>query len=597
MRTLKKLIGQPLLSFYLSCLLCLLVCTPAQLRAQLLPGTTPDSTEAQLPEWPEDSLGRRTPRGTVYGFISAVADQDYTKAAYYLNLSPAALDMEEGEQLAQALQRLLDQGGDIMPYSWISDKPSGRMSDKLPPSIDRIGTVSVNGQTIVLLVEEIKGPEGGPLWLFSTETLEEVAEVAGDINELLTDRLLPPFLKVNRWGGVPIGHWLIELVLIGLSYLCAWGITAFIVFLIRGLWRKAATEPTSGIILALALPIRLYMAVWLFVASSQEVGISIIIRQRFNDFTVLIGMVAFLLLLWRLSDFLGNFSKNRLMMRGHLAGVSAILFFRRLVKIAIVIFGVIAILGAFGVDVTTGLAALGIGGIALALGAQKSVENFVGSVTLIADQPIRVGDFCKIGDTIGTVEQIGMRSTRIRTLDRTVVTIPNGELSSSKIENYAHRDRFRMYAVLNMRYETSPDQLRYLLVEIRAILYAHPKVDPDPARVRFVELAAASLNIEIFAYIHAKDFHEYLEIKEDLYLRIMDVVEASGSGFAFPSQTLYLARDKGLSEEKTEEAERKVKSWREKGEMHIPSFDQGEITHLKDTLDYPPKGSSQRKNS
>lgn len=185
----------------------------------------------------------------------------------------------------------------------------------------------------------------------------------------------------------------------------------------------------------------------------------------------------------------------------------------------------------------------------------------MGSVTLVADQPVRVGDFCKVGDTVGTVEQIGMRSTRIRTNDRTIVTIPNGEFSSLKIENYAHRDRFWFHPILTLRYETTPDQIRFLLVQLRSVLISHPKVDPDPARVRFIELGAHSLNIEIFAYIHASDYSGFLEIKEDLFLRMMDVVEASGTGFAFPSQTLYVARDKGISGEKALEAEEKVRKW------------------------------------
>ena len=583
----------PLLTFTLF----LLAGFPHEASAQLLPKTTEEPQEEPLPEWPEDSLGRRTPRGTAYGFIKAVSNQNYEKASLYLNLDPALLqNIEERARLARVLERLLDQGGNMMPYSWISDDTGGRKDDNLPPSLDRVGSVSANGESFNLFVEEVKGPDGGPIWLFSSETVEKIAAINGDLDVLLVDRLLPGFLKGYTWGGVPAVQWLIMLILAVLAYLAAWGVVSLFVFLIRLSWRKAATEPTAGIMRAFALPIRLYLAVWLFVASTQEVGISIIVRQRLSEITIIIGLFAFLLLLWRLSDFIGSFSERRLSVLGHLSGVSAVLFFRRLAKIAIVVFGIIAVLGAFGVDVTAGLAALGIGGIALALGAQKTVENFVGSVTLIADQPIRVGDFCKVGDTIGTVEQIGMRSTRIRTLDRTVVTIPNGELSSTKIENYAHRDRFRFYTVFGFRYETTPDQIRYLLVELRAILYAHPKVDPEPARVRFIELASASLSIEIFAYIYAKDVHEFLEVKEDLLLRMMDVVEASGTSFAFPSQTLYLTRDKGLSGEKTQDAEERVKEWRQHGEMQIPSFDPALINKLKDSVAYPPDGSAQQSN-
>ncbi len=583
--------------FFFSYTIWLLLAFTGSANGQLLPtATAKDTTEASAPAWPKDPLGRRTPRGAVSGFIQAVADQNYNKAALYLNIEPALQENGEGAELARTLQRLLDQKGSIFPYTLISDKEEGEAKDVLRPDLNRVGTITIQDETLNVFVEEIKGEEGGPIWLFSSETMHEISIIGGELAVPFLDRLLPELLEEKKWGGVPVGHWIGILILALLSFLVSWTITKVTLFLIRLLWRRAATEPTAGILQAFALPIRLYLAVWLFVASSQEVGVSIIVRQKFSAISLIIGLAAFLLLLWRLTEFITSFSEKRLTLRGHLSGVSAVLFLRRLAKIAIIVFGAIAVLGAFGVDVTTGLAALGIGGIALALGAQKTVENFVGSVTLIADQPIRVGDFCKAGDTIGTVEEIGMRSTRIRTLDRTVVTIPNGEFSSIKIENYAHRDRFRLAPVFGLRYETSPDQMRYLLVELRAILYAHPKVDPEPARVRFAEFGAASLNVEVFAYILAKDFNEFVEVREDLLLRMMDVVEASGTGFAFPSQTLYLARDKGLSEEKTREAEEKVKEWREKGEMQIPSFDAERINELKNSLSYPPNGSAKKDN-
>lgn len=583
--------------FFFFCTIWLFLVFPSFSYGQLLPsGIAKDTAAVSAPDWPEDSLGRRTPRGAVSGFIKAVAEQNYQKAALYLNVSSALQKSGEGAELARTLQRLLDQSGTIFPYSWISDKTAGDAQDVLRPNLNRVGTITIQDETVDVFVEEIKGEEGAPLWLFSSETIQHISTINGELAVPLIDRLLPSFMYETKWAGVPAGHW-VGIFLLGLvAYLIAWSLTKVTLFLVRRFWQKAASEPTAGIMRAFALPIRLYLAVWLFVAFTEEVGISIILRQKISGITVIVGMVAFLLLLWRLADFITTFSERRMTLRGHVSGVSAVLFIRRLAKITIIVFGIIAVLGAFGVDVTTGLAALGIGGIALALGAQKSVENFVGSVTLIADQPIRVGDFCKAGDTIGTVEEIGMRSTRIRTLDRTLVTIPNGEFSSTKIENYTHRDRFKFSPVFGLRYETSADQIRYLLVELRSILYAHPKVDPSPARVRFAEFGADSLNIEVFAYILAGDFNEFVEIREDLLLRMMDVVETSGTGFAFPSQTLYLARDKGLSEEKTRQTEEKVKKWRENGEMQLPAFDEGRIDKLKDSIPYPPTGAAKQDN-
>jgi len=216
-----------------------------------------------------------------------------------------------------------------------------------------------------------------------------------------------------------------------------------------------------------------------------------------------------------------------------------------------------------GVNVTAGLAALGVGGLAIALGAQKLFENLIGSLTLLADRPVRIGDFCRFGQTLGTVEEIGIRSTRIRTLDRTVLTVPNGEFATLHIENYSQRDRFWFHPILNLRYETGTDQMRYVLQELRAMLGEHPKVDKNSMRVRMIGLAAYSLDIEIFAYIYAWDYASFLEIQEELLLSCMEVVEKSGTGFAFPSRTLYLGRDSGLNEARTLEAEEAIRRQRE----------------------------------
>lgn len=299
-----------------------------------------------------------------------------------------------------------------------------------------------------------------------------------------------------------------------------------------------------------------------------------------------------MLLLWQLVDTLTKFTQRRLSLRGNQAGVSAILFLRRAVKIALIVIGIIAALDTFGFNVTTGLAALGIGGIALALGAQKTVENFVGSVTLIADQPVRIGDFCKVGEILGTVEQIGMRSTQIRTNDRTIVTIPNGEFAALKIENFAHRDKFFFHPIFRIRLDATPDQIRYLLVELRAILYAHPKVNPQPARIRFIEITTDALKLEVFAYINAIDFDRFLEIQEDIYLRMLDVIKASGTDLALPSQTVYLGKDQRPSPEQAEAIKSTVDAWRKTNDMHIPSFDEERLKELNNTIIYPPAGSS-----
>ncbi|MGV3589369.1 MAG: mechanosensitive ion channel family protein [Adhaeribacter sp.] len=518
-----------------------IIATPAS--AQLLPSSDTTS-EVSAPQWLPDSLGRRTPRGTVAGFIDAVADENYTKAALYLNLDSTLRKTEDRENQARALQRLLDKGGRIMPYSFISDKPEGNADDNLGPNLDRVGTATANGESFDLILEKSVDTTGAPLWLFSAQTFKRIpADTQAVAEAPVANKVLPKGLKDYKWGGVSVGHWLGMVLLAVLAYLAAWGITIAVTFIIRVVWHKSKEEPTVGIIKAFALPIRLYLAAWILVVSSQEVGISIIVRQRFSETTVIVGLVAILLLIWRLLDVVSRFGEKELTRRGIMSGISVVLFLRRAAKIALIVLGIITILGTLGFDVTTGIAALGIGGIALALGAQKTVENFVGSVTLIADQPIRVGDFCRVGQTLGTVEQIGMRSTRLRTSERTIVTIPNGEFASLQIENFAHRDRILFAPKLRLHYQTTTDQIREILKALRTLLAENAEVDPTSARVRFIEIAPDSRTVEIYSYILTNDYNKFLSIQEELILSIMEIVQNKGQGFAFPAQNLYLAQN------------------------------------------------------
>ena len=244
-----------------------------------------------------------------------------------------------------------------------------------------------------------------------------------------------------------------------------------------------------------------------------------------------------------------------------------------------------------GADMVPLLAGLGVGGLAIALAAQRTFANFIGSLILFANKPVQVGDFCRYGDQIGTVEYIGLLSTRIRSLERTIVTVPNAEFSEMKLDNFTKRDMRLFKTVLQLRYETTAEQMRYILAKLREMLLAHPKVLPAPARVRLVGYGAYSKDLEVFAYLDCQDQDTFLAMQEDVLLRMEDIIAEAGSGFAFPSQTTYLSRDSGLDAERQDAAEAQVDEWRERGKLPFPEFDDQEREHLKGILDYPPKGS------
>lgn len=571
-------------------LLLTLLVMPNTVSSQLL-GSAKTVTEEPEKE-PEDSLGRRTPQGTVNGFIKAIGDQNYLRASQYFVLSKRSYrKTAERIKIAKTFQQLLDQGGNLSPSSIISNKETGRADDDLAIGVDLVGNISTNKTVIQLYVENQSDDSQPALWLFSAETVEAIVSADVTNEKTFLDRVLPNVLLEKKLGNVPLGHWAVVVIMVLVSYLLSRMLLFAFVFVVQKVWKKAESDRGRAIIEAFELPIHMYLGVILFVVFTQRMGISIVVRQRYSIIIITIGIIAFLILLWRMTDFVSTFTRRRMSLSGRISAVSTILFLNRTTKAAIIVIGIIAILGIIGVDVTAGLAALGIGGIALALGAQKTIENFVGSVSLIADQPLRVGDYCRVDDIKGTVESIGMRSTTLRTSARTIVTIPNGQLSASKIENYAHRDRFIFNPILNFRMETTPDQMRYLLVEIRSLLYAHPAVLDSPPIVRFTGVTADALKVEITAYIEAVNFEKSQEVQEDLLLRLMDIIEKSGTSLAYPSQTIYMARDAASSDEKSAEVSEIVKKWKNENQLQLPNFDPKRVEELKNSIQYPDEGS------
>jgi small-conductance mechanosensitive channel len=231
----------------------------------------------------------------------------------------------------------------------------------------------------------------------------------------------------------------------------------------------------------------------------------------------------------------------------------------------------------------------------VALAAQPTLQNLLSGFTLYADRPISVGDFCRFGDKTGTVEEIGLRSTRLRTVDRTVISVPNAQFLDMELENFSRRDRFYFATTLQLRYETTPDQMRYVLVELRKLLIAHPMVVPEPMRVRFKELGAHSLDIELYCYILSPDSDVYAAAREDLLLRIMSTVEEAGAQFAFPSIVSYAAQDVAPDTSRVHEIEAKVEKWRVTETLPFPDFEWQTKAELSGTLDYPPLGSVDRR--
>ncbi|WP_162138082.1 mechanosensitive ion channel family protein [Pararhodospirillum photometricum] len=541
-----------------------------------------------------DALGRETPEGMVRGLLKAMAEEDYGRAAAYLDVPTrrAARKGLSGPDLALALQRILDKGGFLEPASRLSTAPEGRLDDGLDPNLERFATVRTADGPVDLLAQRLPGPDDTLIWLVSSTTVTQLPALTDQVASGLLERLLPSGLDEGpRFRGVPLTHWGALLGLAVVAYLASSLLTALIRLGAAVALRREEQGLYRRLIEAALAPFRVCLAVWAFALGGLYLGVSVVARQTLGALAEMVGWIGLAWFLWRIVDAFSAASLDRMSRQGKTGALAAVRFFQRTGKVVILAGAVIVVMDTSGFDVSAGLAALGIGGLAVALGAQKTIENLVGSLMLIADRPIREGDFCKVGTTLGTVEDIGLRSTRIRTLARTVVSIPNGELAAVSIENYSRRDMFWFHPILSLRLDTTPDQIRYLLVTLRELLYAHPRVDPTPARVRFRGVSRDCVDLEMFAYVRAEDYADFLEVQEDLTLQVMDVVAASGAAFALPGQTLHLGRDTPTDPGLRETAEAQVRAWREAGSLPLPRFPDERIAELKGSIPYPPPGS------
>ncbi len=213
----------------------------------------------------------------------------------------------------------------------------------------------------------------------------------------------------------------------------------------------------------------------------------------------------------------------------------------RIATILVVTAIVVVSLQRLGVPIAGLIAGVGVGGLAIALAAQSTLENFIGGIILYADQPVKVGDFCKFGDRRGLVEDVGLRSVKIRTLDRTIVTIPNADFAKLQLENLADRDRVLLRENLRLRYETTREQLQGVMSELESMLREHERIAAEPLRVRFNGFGEYFLEVELYAHAITYAWPEFLEIREDVLLKVMDIVERSGTRLALPTGVRYVS--------------------------------------------------------
>jgi MscS family membrane protein len=517
------------------------MCVPVLLGMCTLCPSAQAPSETPKPEGQEaiaqDPLNRLSPQTSVISFLETCRSGNFERAARYLNLDRLPRDqrLNDGPRLAQQLGRLLDRDAQF-DIATLSKDPQGDRSDGLPPDRERIGSYDVGGKTLELQLERSTRRAGLAVWIFSSDSVALIPQLVQITSDSSIEKYLPTVLVTWSLAGTPAWRWIaLALLILAIAAVSRW-LAGLTISVVRPLFRKFAPQVESSFLDALAGPVQLLLAGTLLRAEVEWLEPPALLRLYLARFCTLLIVFGAAWFFARMVDLIIGQIQTTVDTRHSTFSRSVLPLASRVVKITILVFALTAVIGSWGYNTSTILAGLGIGGVAIALAAQKTIENLFGGVAVVGDRPVTVGDFCKFGERVGTVEDIGLRSTRIRTLDRTLVSIPNSEFSSMVLENFSQRDKVWFHPMLNLRRDTKPDQVRNILKSIRQILTEHPKVEVGAMPVRFVGAGSYSLDIEVFAYIRTADYDEFLQLQQDLLLRILDAISAAGTALAIPTQ-------------------------------------------------------------
>jgi MscS family membrane protein len=503
--------------FTISCVACAQVPTPA--------APTPASTASN------DPRGRETPQSSVYHFLEACHARDYTRAAYYLDRrNMSQTDRQKVPELAHQLEDLLDD----TPFdiATLSNDPGGNRSDGLPGNIDHLATFHVHSKTLEMQLERVERNGATKVWLVSADSVKMIPDAHQIIVETPFEKLLPAPLVTLEIFDTPVWRW-IALILIGVI---VWVLSTLVARLLVRTVRRFIGNAE------LLSPIRLCIATAVFRALMELAPPATLSRLYLSR---TLGFLFSLGLAWvgaQLMEIGADRWHTRLDPRVQAVSYSVLPLGTQVLKLLLFLIAVLSVLSAWGYNTSTILAGLGVGGLAIALAAQKTIENLFGGVSVIGDRPVLVGDDCRFGDRTGTVMHIGLRSTRIRTPDRTIISVPNAQFSAMSLENLSGRDKIWFHPTLNLRRDTTSDQLTKVLTSIQEILKNTPKVEIGAIPVRFVGVGQYSLDVEVAAYVKTSNGEEFLALQQQLLLEMLKAIEAAGTSLAVPLQESFAVR-------------------------------------------------------
>lgn len=505
--------------------------------------TNPTPAPAQV--FVPDSFGRDTPRSTMQGFIHALADKDTELIVQFLD-SGVVKANKDPKKLITDIQYALDKGGRLEPILNISDIPEGDLADMLPSDEEKVGTIEIEDKDIPLLLTKKVSKDNVIYWQISAKTLSQIPKAQSADNQTLAHDLVVALGLGFLQGTLIFGYDLADVV--SLMTLCVAGFLVIwlLVVLIYGTLSFAyprLTKRRFAIPTKVVVPLSLVILAYVLPELMVQAGVPVTLRSGVTRAKDVVAWLAMGWLVLRLIDGVFRRAEELSRRKNRPEQVSVLNLLRKVAKVFMIMVAGIIIFGNLGFDLTTGLAALSLGGLALAFGAQKTIENLIGSVVVVADRPIRVGDFCRFGDKEGFVIDIGIRSSRIRTLNRTIVTVPNGEFSAMQIENYTARDMFHFLHNLYLKRNADLAELGRFITELKSYLLTHPHTNHEWTQVRISELRQDCFVVEIRCYIKADDVRMFYDKQTELILDVLGQMANYKVEHALPSQTVNVVQD------------------------------------------------------
>ena len=525
----------------------------------------------------------QTPQQALVALYSAFRMGDPESAALYLDLRyvPESLEEVPPVNIARGLLFIFSQQN-VLDLTRISSEPEGSLDDGLPEDLEQFGTVSLSDEVIPVYLQRIEEADGTLVWRVSNATVVRTPDMwdelgYSDLNVWLS-QVLPEFYVLG------MGNFQVAILLA--TAIGGWFVTGWISLLIAGLGGRFSNPWQHALSRFLRVPLRLILYVALIRIVIANLGLSVIAKAYLQS-SPLEYLVA-VILAFGLLNLYRDYKIRQLELQGDVEYVALIKPVVVIVRIIVATTAALMWADQAGFNVSTLIAGLGVGSLAVALAAQKTLENVIGAITLYTARPIRPGDWCRFGDIQGTVEEIGLRSVTLRTLNRTLVTVPNSMFSSADIENFSVRDRIRFFKLLELQMPT-PDQLRAILGEFRTLFASHPMVRQDTVSIRLADIEAATAVIRLDGGIMTRDYQEYLAVAEDLNLRIIEIVHQNGAIFSGPGQVLQIRDFQQAGAEKLQEVEAKLEVWRQGDGLPFPDLSDQEKQQLKGSLEYPKK--------